>query len=274
MGVACVGVIMLSERRGGGFGSALAWVLVPVVPVVLENAYNGILMIADTLPRDPHDWEWAMWLMQLGPLLGFGFLAGATLSLHDPESMSRGPRGWLAHRSVWVTLGPWLGGLICAAFFVALSLVDWIIKLVDVDKSVGQLGSSQDSWLASAFYVLVLAFVAYGWLWPAVAAVRRAKRRGRAWENIQRGLAVAAAFTGSLFGSFWAITEAWRSFFFDARIVPLLIAGVGMALLSGCSSPLSYGEVRRRELFHAMLLAWMFGLAVLWRWWSRKRPSA
>ncbi len=266
------GSAFMSERRGGGFGSALAWVLVPVVPVVLENTYNGILMIA--VPRDPHDWVWSMWLMQVGPLLGFGFLAGATLALPDPDPLRRGPRGWHARRSVWVTLGPWLGGLSCAAFFVAWSLLDWVIKLVNGDKPEHWPGLSDESWWIWAFEILVLAFVAYGWLWPAVAAIRRAKRLGRGWENMQRGLAVAMAFVASLFGSFWAITEAWRSFFFDARIVPLLIAGAGMALLSGCSSPMSYGEVRRRELFHAMLLAWMFGLAVLWRWWSPRRPSA
>ncbi len=35
----------------------------------------------------------------------------------------------------------------------------------------------------------------------------------------------------------------------------------------------TYGEVRRRELFHAMLVAWVLGLALMWRWWARAGPD-
>ena len=40
----------------------------------------------------------------------------------------------------------------------------------------------------------------------------------------------------------------------------------------GLGVTITYGEVRRRELFHAMLISWTFGLALLWRWWARPRP--
>jgi len=53
--------------------------------------------------------------------------------------------------------------------------------------------------------------------------------------------------------------------------VPLVALVVGLALMSGCG-PITYGELRRRELFHAMLVAWVLGLALMWRWWSRARP--
>ena len=82
---------------------------------------------------------------------------------------------------------------------------------------------------------------------------------------------MAAAFVGSLFGSFWAATSMWRSYFFDARFVPLALLAVGLAVMSGCAAPITYGDMRRRELFHAMLVAWVLGLALMWRWWSRPR---
>jgi len=120
-----------------------------------------------------------------------------------------------------------------------------------------------------ATFIVVMATFGYGWLFVALAVVRRAKRLGQARQSIARGLAMATGFVGSLFGSFWAITEVWRSYFFDPRIVPLFLAAAGLLLASGCASTASYGEVRRRELFTAMLTAWLLGLAFAWRWWSR-----
>ncbi len=60
-----------------------------------------------------------------------------------------------------------------------------------------------------------------------------------------RGVVAALVFVGSLFGSFWAITSAWRSYFFDSRVMPLVVLAVGLAVLSGCSSTITYGELRR-----------------------------
>ena len=134
-----------------------------------------------------------------------------------------------------------------------------------------------DSWVGTALgwvaFVFVVSTLCYGWLVFAVAAVRRARRVGRAWESVRRGLAFALAFAGSLFGSFWAVTEWWRAYFFDPRVVPVLFAALTLAAVSGCGATVTYGEVRRRELFRAMLLAWTFGLALLWRWWARPRSK-
>ena len=61
--------------------------------------------------------------------------------------------------------------------------------------------------------------------------------------------------------------------FLRSAVVPLVAIAVSLAVISGCGAPITYGEVRRRELFHAMLVAWVIGLALMWRWWSRRRPG-
>jgi hypothetical protein len=80
-----------------------------------------------------------------------------------------------------------------------------------------------------------------------------------------------AGFVGSLFGSFWAVTEAWRSYFFDPTLMPIALAALSVAFMSGCGQTLTAGQVHRRELFNAMLMAWVLGLALAWRWWGRPR---
>jgi hypothetical protein len=273
----------MSRGRSGGLWGALAWLVFPAVPVLLESAYNGAgsLYINPSGRRmypDPHDWNWFAWLVELGPLVGFGFLAGATLALPDEPTGRRGPRGWLSRRSVWVAAGPWAGFLVWAAVVWAVGAVEPLLPAGGPPKAPAATAPArQETWVDVALLwslgAFVVATLCYGWLVFTAAAVRRARRLGRAWESVRRGLAVAAAFVGSLFGSFWVVTEWWRGFFFDPRIVPVLLAGLSLALVSGCASPVSYGEVRRRELFHAMLLAWTVGLALLWRWWARPRPG-
>src|SRR5262249_1127301 len=144
-------------------------------------------------------------------------------------------------------------------------------------QHLNALASWQGTWAYSivswAFSILFVATFAYGWLWPAWAALRRASRIGRWRRALKHGVIAALAFVGSLFGSFWAITSAWRSYFFDPRVMPLLVLALGLAVFSGCSSTITYGEMRRRELFHAMLVAWVLGLALMWRWWSRRRQG-
>ena len=96
---------------------------------------------------------------------------------------------------------------------------------------------------------------------------------GRWRRSLVHGIVIAATFVGTLFGGFWVATAVWRSYFFDPRIVRLLVVAIGLTVMSGCASTITYGEVRRRELFHAMLVAWVLGLALMWRWWSRPRPG-
>jgi hypothetical protein len=225
---------------------------------------------------DPHDWDWVKWIIELGPLLGFGFLAGATLDLpDDPGTRGRGLRGLLSRRSIWVVIGPWWGFLVWAGLLVGfVFLVDrfpQLGRLSPLKSWEGTLGLSILSW---ALTILFFGTYAYGWLWPAWVAMRRSSRLGRWRRALMRGLITALAFVGSLFGTFWAITSAWRSYFFDPRVVPVLVLALGLATMCGCASTITYGEVRRRELFHAMLVAWVLGLALMWRWWSRRRPGA
>lgn len=270
----------MASQRGGGLWAALVWITFPAVPVVLETAYNGIgilqFPIADAMPPDPHDWGGLTWLFELGPLLGFGFLAGATLTLPDAPTDRRGPRAWLGRRLVWVAVGPWLGFLIgvptlwaCFRVYPMLPrpVGDWFYPFKD--------NANPTRWELVRMWVtigLLVGTFGYAWLFPAYAAIRRARRTGEAWKAARRGLAVALAFVGSLFASFWAVTAWWRDFFFDPRFVPAVLAALSLGLLSGCTSTLTYGEVRRRELFHALLLAWTFGLALFWLWMSRSRP--
>lgn len=269
----------MANQGGGGLRAALAWVLFPAVPVVLETAYNGNFQFSfgGTVPPDPRDWGWLAWLTELGPLVGFGFLAGATLSLPDEPTDRRGPRAWLGRRAVWVAVGPWLGFLVGVpalwAFTQALQLLP---KAVGDWFAAPFTNGSPSRWEEVRLWVMIATVVgtfSYAWFLPAYAAIRRARRMGRAVESVRRGLGVALAFVGSLFGGFWVVTAWWRNYFFDARVVPAILAALTLALLCGCTSTVTYGEVRRRELFHSLLLAWTFGLALLWLWWGRPRTK-
>jgi hypothetical protein len=44
-----------------------------------------------------------------------------------------------------------------------------------------------------------------------------------------------------------------------------------LPLLAGCTSTRTLGDVRRYQFFNALLMAWVLGLALIWRWWSRRR---
>jgi hypothetical protein len=262
------------QPHAGGLGPAFAWFLFPLVPAFLGRIYYETcnFSFASAGGPDPRDWDWPTWVLLAGPLLGYGFLAGATLDLPDDPGR-RGFRGWMSRRAVWVGIGPWSGFLVLVGLVFVLGNADELLP--GIRQSIPPHWSQTWWWgiLWWTGWIGSVGVAAYGWLFAAFAAIRRARRLGRCRQVIQRGLGGALAFAGSLFGSFWAITEVWRSYFFDSRFGPILMASLGLALLSlsGCSSPLSYGEVRRRELFSAMLMAWLVGLALAWRWWSRPR---
>src|SRR4051794_24646846 len=97
-------------RPRGGLVAALAWLAFPAVPVVLENVFRTFS------EADPRAWAWLDWVVQLGPLVGFAYLAGPTLDLPDEPTPRRGPRAWLSRRAVWVAVGPWSGMLAWFAF--------------------------------------------------------------------------------------------------------------------------------------------------------------
>ncbi len=246
---------------------ALAWLAFPLVPVMLEDFYYQMCG-----GPDPTDWDWVTWLLVLGPLVGYGFLAGSTAEVGDDVSGPRkGLRRLVARRAVWVAIGPWGGFLL---LFVAFFVVGPLIDRLPLPRGKDPFGTWRGTWafavLSWTYLAALVGVCAYGWLWPAWAALRRAGRVGLGRRALSRGIVTAMAFVGSLFGSFWAIIASWRGYFFDPRVVPLIALAVGVTMLSGCSSTITYGEVRRRELFHAMLLAWVFGLALIW-WWSSRR---
>jgi hypothetical protein len=268
----------VAHRFRRELGLVIAWLVFPLVPVILEDFYyqtcNRTLFSSSSTGPDPHDWGWGLWIVMLGPLLGYGFLAGATVDIPDDLGPScRGLRRLLSRRAVWVAIGPWSGFLFwCGVYFGIAAIVR---LLPDNQKPNAYFPQLQGTWVEAVLGWFIIAVVvgilSYAWLWPARAALRRASRIGRLRWVVYRGLLTATAFVGSLFGSFWAATSIWRSYFFDPRIVPLVGVAVSLVVISGCGSPITYGEVRRRELFHAMLVAWVIGLALMWRWWSRPR---
>ena len=77
----------MTSRFPREIGFVLAWLLFPLVPVVLEDAYYGICNFEFfenvRFGPEPHDWDWTKWLLMLGPLVGYGFLAGATTHMPD-----------------------------------------------------------------------------------------------------------------------------------------------------------------------------------------------
>jgi hypothetical protein len=257
---------------------ALAWLLFPMLPAMFEEVYYLIfvnLFGLETVGPEPRDWGWWTWLIMLGPLLGYGFVAGATADVPDDATRTmKGLRRIVGRRAVWVAIGPWWGFLVVLAIFLGLGILSsYLPHQAQVQVAPGpQKVTLVEAVLSWAWTAICVGIVAYGWLWPAWAAVRRAGRIGLWRRAVCRGVVTALAFVGSLFGSFWAITSAWRGYFFDPRgVIPLILAAIGLAVMSGCSSPITYGEMRRRELFHAMLLAWVAGMAMIWWWSSRRR---
>ena len=250
----------MAGRLRREIGLIVAWLVFPLVPVVLEDWYYQICAFSlDSRWRfgpDPREWDWFLWVVMIGPLLGYGFLAGATADVPDDDRQGR--RGWrwlAARRSVWVATGPWWGPLVLFAIWFGCGFLNGqfpALQTLAVPEPTSIKGTWAEpvlAWISGALAWVGIAFVAviwaYGWLWPAWAALRRAARIGRLRRALYRGLAIALAFVGSLFGSFWAATSLWRSYFFDPRVMPLIVAAVGLSVTSGRgeSSPKG-GDVR------------------------------
>lgn len=267
----------MGPEQSGGLRAALGWFLFPIIPALLGGLYHKTINFSFVGEGpDPRDWGWAKWLVLAGPLLGYGFLAGATLGLPASEPGVR--RRWRSRPSAWVAIGPWIGFLIWGALFFAAwgvrVAVLWAYPASQEWREPFPPGWEQTwaGWLAvRALIIFGAASLAYGWLFVARAALGRARRVGHLKASIRRGLLTATGFVASLFGTFWALTSAFRGYFFDPRVVPILLAAGSLALSAGCTSTVTYGEVRRRELFQAMLTAWLLGLAMAWRWWNRSR---
>jgi hypothetical protein len=260
----------LSARRESSAWAAIAWLIFPAVPVLIARSYHDTLNISRT---DPRQWDLGQFLILLGPPAGYAYLAGATACLPDGVER-RGWRGWLARRAFWVGVGPWVGFLIGALVLFTSSVVDWLLRKLLSGQRVDAINRAlTPEWTNSTTVGLcVFAFLAYAWLAFALAASRRAWRTGRVRKSLGWGLSVTVAFLGSLLGGFWAVTSTFRSFFFDPRVLKVaVVASLSVGLIAGCSPPPTAGDMRRRELFQAMLMAWVLGLALIWRWLSRPR---
>ena len=86
-------------------------------------------------------------------------------------------RDWLSRRSVWVAIGPWMGFLFWAGVYGAVVGTDKLVTLL-FPRGKGRLGIP---WSGLDNRVMAIAFVgslAYGWLIPAHAALRRAAAGG------------------------------------------------------------------------------------------------
>jgi hypothetical protein len=261
----------MAEHGRGGLWEMAGWLAFPVVPALLATTYSAVPVGAGR--DDPRLWEGWDWPLRLGPLYGFGFLAGATLGLPDDPSR-RGLWSWPSRRAAWVAIGPWVGLLFWAGVYYGLVAAAWVRDaLLPASWVEGwPLPTIRNPWVDQALLWTILGTLSHGWLavaWPALRRARRLRRLGRA---IGRGLLAVTAFVGSLVGGFWAVTAAWRDYFFDARLAPaLLLSASALALAGGCAHQPTLGDVRRRELFQAMTMAWVVGLALAWRWWSRRR---
>ena len=230
-----------------GWGSALAWLAFPLVPTLAGTASYGFLNLSfdGHGGPDPWDWDWINWAILAGPLLGYGFLAGATIGLPDDPGR-RGVRGWLARRSLWVGVGPWIGPLSAVAVFYGGSLVISWINRVFPERSApcrpAPCRNGCSTCLTQTVEYAVVAWISLSWLLVALAVAPAREAAGSApGRAIVRGLVGAIGFVASLFGTFWAITASWRSYFFDARVVPLLIAAACLCVMPGCQGTVTYG---------------------------------
>src|SRR3954452_18661828 len=142
------------QNDGRGIGMAMAWMLFPLVPAVLGNTYQRTFneLLGPESP-DPRRWEWQSWALLAGPLLGYGFLAGATLDLPDDPGR-RGRRRWLGRRSLWVAVGPWAGFLVIAGLFYLY--VGWTRTFPDAARRVA---NTTSAWQARWPYLEQVTFV-------------------------------------------------------------------------------------------------------------------
>jgi hypothetical protein len=212
-------------RSVGRLASAALWLAFPVVPLLAEDAYYSLctleFFVDSQRGPDPYDWDAVRWVLVLGPLCGYGFLAGATWGIGD-EPGGRWWRAWRSRRSVWVGLGPWLGLLSLAAVGFAIGATQRALSAIGADRLArwdpsAAVGPEVAQW---AGMTAMMACLSFGWLPVAWAALRRSGRAGRRGSSWRAGVVLAAVFVGSLFGGYWAITTAWRDYFFDATIGP------------------------------------------------------
>ena len=173
-------------------------------------------------------------------------------------------------RSVWVAIGPWCGVVVWVALFVTLvacaGLLDQLtfLRHWKPPELVHWKGTRLEpvlAWVSTALAWLFLVFFDVTWsLGLALACLGRTAAGGadrpiapcvlpRPVHRARiRRLALRQFLGGHVF-----VAELFLRFSDNAPDP----RGGCLAMTSGCASTVTYGEVRRRELFHAMLVAWV-----------------
>ena len=68
----------VANRFRRELGLIVAWLVFPLVPVILEDLYyqtcNLNLLSSARVGPDPIDWGWQLWVIMLGPARGVWFL--------------------------------------------------------------------------------------------------------------------------------------------------------------------------------------------------------
>ncbi len=254
----------------------LTWFVLPLTAAALARLYYAFFAQAlaiMTHARDPRSWTIADWFVQLGPLSGFAFLAGATQPVRHDDGFPKKPLAHLARSPVlWLAVGPWIGFLVYAALLTLLHLLNLSYSHITGQSLEMPSWSPPEPWswiVAVAWFGLTLC---YAWIWVALPLCIQSRRAGRLGTALRDGFLTLGIFLATLFGGFWTLTEAFREFFFDKRLAPFLVlTALSCVAAAGCAAPETLGDVRRRDLFEALLVAWVAGLALIWRWGRRPR---
>jgi hypothetical protein len=107
----------------------------------------------------------------LGPLVGYGFLAGATMRTPDDVvAPRRGLRRLLGRRGVWVAVGPWWGAYLSLALFFGFSYLE-----NHFPRLFSRLPRIPPAWTFTSTYgfisgavtVALVTIWSSSWLWPA-----------------------------------------------------------------------------------------------------------
>src|SRR5262249_54774505 len=113
----------MTAEGGGSLWKALGGLIFPVVPALLATAGYKQLNLGGA---DPRVWDAGQGGILIGPLWGYGFLAGATVGLPDDPGR-RGLQRLLARRALWVAVGPWAG---------FLAVVGWYLLMLGIGRAV------------------------------------------------------------------------------------------------------------------------------------------
>ena len=236
----------------------LAWLIFPVVPVVLEDLYFRVSGLdfssSHRIGPDPRVWGWLVWILMLGPLLGYGFLAGATIHVpdDDPPPLEAACARLLGRsRAVWEARRRVGEPFVCMGVFFSLMYAEQLFP--NLLRRFPQIPPSwKDTWAywAGTWVLLIAAVViwAYSWLW------QKGPHCGErsAWPARVARWCKGSSSPGRLWDYCSAVSRSQPpcgGYFFDPRIVRLLVVALGLTLMSGC---IQHDHLRRSSTTRAL----------------------